>query len=70
MPIYEFECSDCGQVFETIQSISSKENPPCPKCKCEKTRKVISAGVRAMAGGVPSLSAGSQGSCSPRAGFS
>lgn len=40
MPLYEFECQNCQNLFETIQK---KQDPPkCPKCGSSKTQKVIS----------------------------
>jgi putative FmdB family regulatory protein len=31
MPIYDFECSACGAVFETMQPLSAPA-PRCPAC--------------------------------------
>ncbi len=32
MPIYEFECTECGHVFEKMQGMS-EPNPPCPSAE-------------------------------------
>ena len=43
MPIYEYECQQCGEVFETIQKFS---DPRLTECLCEEkapVRKLISA---------------------------
>ena len=32
MPLYEYECSACGQRFETIQKFSDKPMKKCPDC--------------------------------------
>lgn len=43
MPIYEYECQECGKVFEKIQKFS---DDPLTACLCEKeapVRKLISA---------------------------
>jgi putative FmdB family regulatory protein len=35
MPTYDYECRECGHVFEVRASISQKTagfNPECPKC--------------------------------------
>ena len=41
MPIYEYQCSKCGETFEIIQKVSDK---PLTKCKfCEgKVERLIS----------------------------
>ncbi len=33
MPIYEYQCVDCGKVFEEWQSFSDKPLAQCPFCK-------------------------------------
>ena len=43
MPIYEYECQQCGKVFETIQKFS---DPKLTECLCEEkapVTKLISA---------------------------
>ncbi len=43
MPIYEYECQQCGEVFETIQKFS---DPRLTECLCEEkapVTKLISA---------------------------
>lgn len=30
MPMYDFECTACGHIFETIAKY--EELPPCPEC--------------------------------------
>ena len=43
MPIYEYECQQCGEVFETIQKFS---DPRLTECLCEEkapVKKLISA---------------------------
>lgn len=49
MPLYEFRCEMCGEVFDIRASIKEKEaglKPECPKCRGQKTRQVITAGLR------------------------
>ncbi|CAB5132191.1 hypothetical protein D3OALGA1CA_3301 [Olavius algarvensis associated proteobacterium Delta 3] len=41
MPIYEYECSKCGQVEEVMQKFSDKPLSRCPLCK-GKLRKLMS----------------------------
>ena len=44
MPVYEFQCDDCGVKFERLfKSISTADNAaPCPECG-EPSRKLVSA---------------------------
>jgi len=41
MPIYEFRCKDCGEVFEEL--ILGKEEVKCKKCGSSKVEKLMSA---------------------------
>jgi putative FmdB family regulatory protein len=44
MPIYEYECSECGERFEVRQAMGKDESDlRCPKCNAAKPRKLISA---------------------------
>ena len=39
MPVYEYQCSDCGRKFDIIATLAEKEAGLCPKCpKCGRTR--------------------------------
>ncbi|MDY6953759.1 MAG: zinc ribbon domain-containing protein [Thermodesulfobacteriota bacterium] len=40
MPIYEYECAKCGQVFEMIMS-RGENPPPCVSCGSSETRKIL-----------------------------
>jgi putative FmdB family regulatory protein len=41
MPIYEFECEECGVRFEELVAVGATEIP-CPKCGSGQTRRLIS----------------------------
>jgi len=41
LPIYEYECLDCGKHFETMQKITEKPLTSCPFCP-GKVRKLVS----------------------------
>ena len=41
MPIFEYQCTQCGKTFERLQPASSPP-PPCPACG-QPTRKELSA---------------------------
>jgi putative FmdB family regulatory protein len=43
MPIYEYQCSECGDEFEKMVRFSEADrNPACPACQSENTKKKIS----------------------------
>jgi putative FmdB family regulatory protein len=43
MPIYEYQCADCGESFEElILSISKEVKVRCPKCESQSVKKKIS----------------------------
>ena len=60
MPIYEFQCKDCSERFETL--VRSSDTPACPKCESEHLQKLISA--HAISSGAPDTPCGSA-PCSP-----
>jgi putative FmdB family regulatory protein len=41
MPIYEFECEECGCRFEELAS-STEVKLDCPECGSSKTRRLLS----------------------------
>ncbi len=68
MPLYDYHCQECDEVFEVWASIKEKEaglKPQCPTCHSQKTRQVITAGlvIRGSDGGNLSFPA-----CDPNAG--
>ncbi len=40
MPIYEYECLDCGKVFEIFQKISEEPLKECKECKGRLNRLI------------------------------
>ena len=42
MPLYEYECDDCGHRFELIQKFSDELATACPKCS-GTLRKLVSS---------------------------
>ncbi|MEA3465466.1 MAG: zinc ribbon domain-containing protein [Thermodesulfobacteriota bacterium] len=75
MPLYEYECSQCGLVFEARQKFSDPVLEVCRECGAA-VKKMISHGGFALKGGgwyeqgyssaksAPACSAPSAGSCS------
>ncbi len=46
MPLYGYQCRDCGQVFEIRATFKQKEqglHPVCPSCESAGTQQVVSA---------------------------
>jgi len=50
MPVYEFNCSKCGDRFEVMGSYAEREKEhACPKCGSTEVKQAISTGrVRPM----------------------
>lgn len=44
MPTYEYECLQCGHVFDKFQRITAEPLKRCPKCK-GKVKRRIGAGA-------------------------
>jgi putative FmdB family regulatory protein len=66
MPIYDFQCKQCNEVFEVRATIHQKEaglTPECPNCNSLDVRQLITAGLFLHGGGNMALSA-----CGPNAG--
>ena len=65
MPIYEFRCEKCNNVFERLCFHSDKESDiTCPSCGGKDTEKLLSA----FSSPGDNSSAGQ--SCAPNTGFS
>ena len=64
MPIYEFQCTDCGQPFEElVRSAEAVADVECPSCGSQHVRKKVSIfASKTSGGGSASYSTGS--SCS------
>lgn len=43
MPIYEYQCQECGHQFDKLQKISDEPLLVCPQCQKPKLVKLISA---------------------------
>lgn len=67
MPIYEYKCKDCDEEFEALV-FRSDETVPCPSCKCEDIKRLMSAcgfktGGASDAGGTTSAPSSGSSSC-------
>jgi putative FmdB family regulatory protein len=66
MPLYEFQCDNCDNVFEELVS-ASQATPTapgvvCPRCGSRGTRRKVSRIASRVAG---STGVSSQGACAP-----
>ena len=57
MPLYEYECKACGEMFERRVSFSqADQTQECPTCRSAETKKRVS--TFASPGGTTSAAAG------------
>jgi putative FmdB family regulatory protein len=42
MPIYEYQCQDCGHKLEVMQRVADAPQTTCPSCRQETLKKLIS----------------------------
>ena len=42
MPIYEYECAHCKNVFEVFLTVNDQQVKKCPHCKSVKIKKLVS----------------------------
>ena len=54
MPIFEYTCNACNEMFALLQWTTEAEETPCPKCGSKDVKKVPSAFSCASDGGSPS----------------
>src|ERR1700754_2011803 len=50
MPIYEFECSTCGNRFDRLQKLSDPDPEICPECGKPTVRRRVTAPAFRLAG--------------------
>ncbi len=50
MPIYEFECSNCGHRFDRLQKLSDTDPTICPACDAPQLHRRVSAPSFRLAG--------------------
>jgi putative FmdB family regulatory protein len=62
MPIYEYDCRQCGHAFETL--VRSGSAPECPGCRSTDLAKKLSVfATAASSTDTAALAAGPCGSC-------
>jgi len=51
MPIYEYQCKECGHRLEALQKISDAPLQDCPQCEQQALSKLVSASSFRLKGG-------------------
>ena len=51
MPIYEYQCEQCGHKLEKLQKISDEPLKSCPQCGNQSLKKLVSAAAFRLKGG-------------------
>jgi putative FmdB family regulatory protein len=71
MPIYEYQCIDCGKDFEKLVRFSDPNinTPECPGCQSNNTQKRLST-IAAYSSNHSSGGYSSGSSCGSSGGFS
>ncbi len=65
MPIYEYRCRKCGEVFEKIMKVNEKgDSLKCPRCGEKKPEKILSSFSSKGSSEVASSSCGPTGGSS------
>ncbi len=63
MALIDFKCKDCGEKFDEIVTLSSRDNVVCPKCGSKKISQIFE-GKCSFGGSVKTSGGGScGGSC-------
>jgi putative FmdB family regulatory protein len=50
MPIYAFECTDCGHRFDRLQKLSDPDPEVCPACDRASVKRQLTAPAFRLAG--------------------
>jgi putative FmdB family regulatory protein len=51
MPIYEYQCTECGYQTEVLQKISDEPLKDCPQCGKPAMKKMVTAAAFRLKGG-------------------
>lgn len=50
MPIYQYQCSECGHQLEALQKMSDPKLTDCPQCQASALRKQLTAAAFKLKG--------------------
>jgi len=66
MPIYEFDCRNCGESFDKlVRSASRVTEVTCPACSSDQVKKKLSLFSSKVSGGTRSSVSNTSASCAP-----
>lgn len=66
MPIYEFDCPDCGKSFDKlVRSANRVPEVVCPSCASPDVKKKLSLFSSKVSGGTRSSVASAPANCAP-----
>lgn len=51
MPIYEYQCKNCGHELEVMQKFSDQPLKACPECHKDDLQKLVSSSAFHLKGG-------------------
>ena len=71
MPIYEFKCKNCANIFEYLcLKTNDKDKVSCPLCGCKETDILLSAFSSVNSSNIQGGKNRASSSCSAPGGFS
>ena len=50
MPIYQYQCDDCGHALEALQKMSDPKLVDCPECQAPALKKQVTAAAFKLKG--------------------
>lgn len=50
MPIYQYQCNDCGHALEALQKMSDPKLVDCPECHMPALKKQVTAAAFKLKG--------------------
>lgn len=54
MPIYEYKCMDCGEIFERLTGVGSRDEAvTCKHCGSDRVERILSASFFSIKSGMP-----------------
>jgi putative FmdB family regulatory protein len=61
MPLYEYECKECGAVFEAMSPMAKRDQMTCEECGSKRTERLASTFCSAVEGGTGAAGASAGG---------
>ena len=62
MPLYEYECRECGERFESLRSMSDRDRKlDCPRCGKRAAQRLPSTFAASVSSSAPASAGGACG---------